>query len=115
MPESARPEEFVRSGDSPKDRFITVYGHRPVLAALDDADLQVDKVLISDVEHGPAVREIEAAAKRRGLTPQRVPAHRVKLLSGNGKHDNGVLADVVAPRMATLAKALARPAGERPA
>jgi 23S rRNA (guanosine2251-2'-O)-methyltransferase len=97
------------TSDSPKDRFLTVFGHRPVLAALADRALDVDKVLIADGEHGPAVSEIEQAARRRGLTPRRVPAHRIKLLSGNGKHDNGVLADVHAPRMRTLTSALASP------
>lgn len=91
---------------SPKDRFLTVYGHRPVLAALADASLEVDKVLIAEGEYGPAAREIEAAAVDRSIDVQRVPAHRVKLLAGNGKHDNGVLADVVAPRMRTLKDAL---------
>src|SRR5204862_2838788 len=33
---------------------------------------------------------------------QRASAHRVKVLAGNGRHDQGVLADVVAPRMAPV-------------
>ncbi len=92
--------------DSPKDRFITVYGHRPVQAALDDPDLAIDKIMIADGERGPAARQIEATARSRGVEVQRAPAHRIKLLSGNGKHDNGVLADVIAPGMRTLAAAL---------
>lgn len=95
--------------NSPKDRFITVYGHRPVQAALDDSALTIDKILIADGEHGPAARRIEETARGRNVGVQRVPAHRVKLLSGNGKHDNGVLADVIAPRMRTLADALSGP------
>jgi len=35
-----------------------------------------------------------------------VSAHRVKVLAGNGRHDQGVLADVVAPRMRTLDSAV---------
>lgn len=95
--------------DSPKDRFITVYGHRPVQAALDDPDLAIDKVMIADGERGPAARLIESTARGRGIDVQRAPAHRIKLLSGNGKHDNGVLADVVAPGMRTLTAALDGP------
>ena len=95
--------------DSPKDRFITVYGHRPVQAALDDPDLAIDKIMLADGEHGPAARQIEATARSRGVDVQRAPSHRIKLLSGNGKHDNGVLADVVAPGMRTLAAALDGP------
>ncbi len=37
---------------------------------------------------------------------QRASAHRVKVLAGNGKQDQGVLADVVAPRMRPLSVAL---------
>ena len=34
---------------SPKDTFITVYGRKPVLEALDNAELRVDKVVLADV------------------------------------------------------------------
>lgn len=88
---------------SPKDRFVTVYGRKPVLEALGDTGLTVDKVLLADNAHGPAVREIMAAAAGRGVPVQRATPHRVKLLAGNGRHDQGVLADVVAPRMRPLA------------
>ena len=84
---------------SPKDTFITVYGRKPVLEALDDADLRVDKVVLADDARGEPVRAILAAARARGVPVQRATAHRVKVLAGNGRHDQGVLADVVAPRM----------------
>ncbi len=84
---------------SPKDTFITVYGRKPVLEALDDADLRVDKVVLADDARGEPVRAILAAARSRGVPVQRATAHRVKVLAGNGRHDQGVLADVVAPRM----------------
>ncbi len=81
---------------------MTVYGRKPVLEALGDAGLTVDKVLLADNAHGPAVREIMDAAAGRGVPVKRATAHRVKLLAGNGRHDQGVLADVVAPRMRPL-------------
>lgn len=84
---------------SPKDTFITVYGRKPVLEALADADLVVDKVILADDARGEPVRAITAAARERGVPVQRASAHRVKVLAGNGRHDQGVLADVVAPRM----------------
>ncbi|KAA2260956.1 RNA methyltransferase [Solihabitans fulvus] len=91
---------------SPKDRFVTVYGRKPVLEALDDPDLAVDKVLLADNARGPAAREILEAADRRGVEVRRATAQRVKVLAGNGRHDQGVLADVVAPRMRPLSAAL---------
>ena len=91
---------------SPKDRFVTVYGRKPVLEALDDPTLSVDKVVLADTARGPAAREILDAARSRGVAVQRATAQRVKVLAGNGKQDQGVLADVVAPRMKPLALAL---------
>ncbi|HEY4017105.1 MAG TPA: RNA methyltransferase [Pseudonocardiaceae bacterium] len=94
------------SSPSPKDRFVTVYGRKPVLEVLDDADLQVDKVILADTARGPAANEILRAARDRGVAVQRASAQRVKVLAGNGKQDQGVLADVVAPRMRLLTDAL---------
>jgi len=84
---------------SPKDRFVTVYGRKPVLEVLADAGLTVDKVVLADSARGAAADEILRAASSRGVEVQRASAHRVKVLAGNGKQDQGVLADVVAPRM----------------
>lgn len=91
---------------SPKDRFVTVYGRKPVLEALDDPTLTVDKVVLADTARGAAAHEIIDAARSRGVAVQRATAQRVKVLAGNGKQDQGVLADVVAPRMKPLALAL---------
>ncbi|WP_189225734.1 TrmH family RNA methyltransferase [Saccharothrix coeruleofusca] len=97
---------------SPKDKFVTVYGRKPVLEALDDPRLEVDKVLLAEGARGPAAKEILDAAGRRGVRVQRATAQRVKVLAGNGRHDQGVLADVVAPRMRPLELALRdRPRG----
>ncbi len=87
---------------SPKDTFITVYGRKPVLEALDDGALRVDKVVLAEGLRGEPVRAILSAARDRGVPVQRASAHRVKVLAGNGRHDQGVLADVVAPRMAPV-------------
>jgi 23S rRNA (guanosine2251-2'-O)-methyltransferase len=89
---------------SPKDTFITVYGRKPVLEALGDDALRVDKVVLAEGVRGEPVRAILDAARGRGVPVQRASAHRVKVLAGNGRHDQGVLADVVAPRMAPVAE-----------
>lgn len=87
---------------SPKDAFITVYGRRPVLEALADPALRVDKVVLAEGLRGPAVRPVLDAAAARGVPVARASAQRVKVLAGNGRQDQGVLADVVAPRMHPL-------------
>jgi 23S rRNA (guanosine2251-2'-O)-methyltransferase len=91
---------------SPKDRFVTVYGRKPVLEALADPSLTVDKVVLADTARGAAASEILRAADARGVPVRRATAQRVKVLAGNGKQDQGVLADVVAPRMLPLGVAL---------
>ncbi len=91
---------------SPKDRFVTVFGRKPVLEALADHGLRVDKVVLADNARGAAAREILDAASARSVRVERARAHRVKVLAGNGKQDQGVLADVVAPRMRRLSDAL---------
>ncbi|QFZ23189.1 TrmH family RNA methyltransferase [Saccharothrix syringae] len=101
-----RVEDTAPVDVSPKDKFVTVYGRKPVLEALDDPRLEVDKVVLADTARGPAAREILDAAGRRGVRVQRATAQRVKVLAGNGRHDQGVLADVVAPRMRPLDVAL---------
>ncbi|MDN5794588.1 MAG: RNA methyltransferase [Intrasporangium sp.] len=91
---------------SPKDRFITVYGRNPVHEVLLDANLGVDKVVIAEGARGGSIRQIEQAARRRGVPVQRASAERVKKLAGNGRQDQGVFADVLAPRMRPLDLAL---------
>lgn len=91
---------------SPKDRFITVYGRNPVHEVLLDLDLHVDKVVVAEGARGAGIREIEQAARRRGVSVQSASAERVKKLAGNGRQDQGVFADVVAPRMLPLETAL---------
>ncbi|MBO0839825.1 MAG: RNA methyltransferase [Sciscionella sp.] len=97
---------WVDTQPSPKDRFVTVYGRKPVLEALADRTLTVDKVLLADNARGESVREIEKAAAARGVPVNKASAHRVKVLAGNGKQDQGVLADVIATRMRPLTDAL---------
>ncbi len=96
-----------RQAASPRDIFITVYGRKPVLEALSDPALTVDKVIVAVDARGDTLRAILDAAAHRQVPVQRASAHRVKVLAGNGRHDQGVLADVVAPRMRPLEGAVA--------
>lgn len=100
----------VSNTHAPRDRFVTVYGRKPVLEALDDLDVRVDKVVLAEGLHGPVVEQIKEAAADRAVRVQRVTAQRVKVLAGNGRHDQGVVADVVARGMRPLTDALDDPA-----
>jgi 23S rRNA (guanosine2251-2'-O)-methyltransferase len=94
---------------SPKDTFITVYGRMPVLEVLQDRSLTVDKVLVAEGSRGDSLDRIRSLAADRGIAVRMASAHRVKVLAGNGKHDQGVLADVVAPRMEPVEDFVQRP------
>lgn len=102
MSPSPRPDRVPERPVSPKDAFVTVYGRKPVLEALTDPGLTVDKVVLADGASGPSVRPLLDAARARGVPVTRASAQRVKVLAGNGRQDQGVLADVVAPRMRPL-------------
>src|SRR5262245_44106564 len=74
----------------------------PVLEVLEDPDRRVDKVIVAEGARGANLERILAAADRRGVPVRYASPNRVKLLSGSGKQDQGVMADVVAPRMRTV-------------
>lgn len=74
----------------------------PVLEVLQDDSLQVDKLIVADNAQGDNLDRILGLARRRGIPVRSAPPHRVKMLAGNGKQDQGILADVVAPRMRTI-------------
>ncbi|MEA3018745.1 MAG: rRNA (guanosine2251-2-O)-methyltransferase [Actinomycetota bacterium] len=82
--------------------FVTIYGRMPVLEALADERVAVAKVLLSRAARGESVDEIVAAAARRGVAVQRVAPEKVTRISGNGRHDQGVVADVDAPGLGAL-------------
>ncbi len=94
-------------GGHPRDRFITVFGRKPVLQVLEDDGLRVDKVLVDRRARGPEIDAIVARAKARGVSCSHVDGKQVHRLSKNQKQDQGVAADVEAPRMGTVADWLA--------
>ncbi|WP_210494803.1 RNA methyltransferase [Patulibacter sp. SYSU D01012] len=88
-----------------RDRCITVYGRRAVLEALADPALEVAGVTVSEAG-GAVVGEVSKAARAAGVELRREKPHRVSLISGNGRQDQGVVADVVAPAMEPLSERL---------
>lgn len=82
--------------------LLTIYGRMPVLEALLDEAVPVAKVLLARTAKGEVVEEIVAAARRRGVPLQKVAPEKVTRVSGNGRHDQGVVADVEAPGVREL-------------
>jgi 23S rRNA (guanosine2251-2'-O)-methyltransferase len=103
------PPDYV----SPRDRYITIYGRMPVLEALNDPALSVAKVVVADNAGGRSLDDILRTAKRHHIPVQRASSERVKFLAGNGRQDQGVVADIDAPRMLPLPRFLSE-RGKRP-
>jgi 23S rRNA (guanosine2251-2'-O)-methyltransferase len=100
---------------NPRRRFITIYGRMPVLEALADERVELDKVLVAHGARGQHVDDIVATARRRGLRVEWTSPARVTRISRNGRHDQGVVADVVAPGLAEVDDWLAGAGREGPA
>jgi 23S rRNA (guanosine2251-2'-O)-methyltransferase len=85
---------------------MVVYGRLPVLEALSDDRVMVDQVLVSRRARGEHVDDIVRQAGRRGVPLRWVAPEKVTRMSGNGRQDQGVVADVQAPGMRPLADAM---------
>ena len=92
---------------SPRDRFLTIVGRKPVIEALDDG-VDVAQVFIAESAGGDSLAAVLGAAARRKIPVERVSEHRVTQLAGSPRHHQGVVADASAPNMAMLADFLER-------
>jgi len=86
---------------------VRVYGRMPVLEALADPAVTVELVLLARSARGDTVDDIVRLARERGVSLKRVAPEKVTRTSGNGRHDQGVVADVRAPGHVELADWLA--------
>jgi 23S rRNA (guanosine2251-2'-O)-methyltransferase len=84
------------------DRIVAVYGRMPVLEALADSATTVELVLLARTARGDTVDDIVRLAGERGVTLKRVAPEKVTRVSGNGRHDQGVVAEVAAPGVTEL-------------
>lgn len=98
---------------SPRDTFITVYGRRPVLEVLADPTLEIDKIVLATNAAGAFSQEILRRAVDRSVPVVREPPERVTRLSRNGRHDQGVVADVRAVGLAPLTEWVEALRGDR--
>jgi 23S rRNA (guanosine2251-2'-O)-methyltransferase len=91
---------------------VLVYGRQAVLEALSDPAVVVERVLLARNVKGEAADRIVAAAHDRGVTLQRVTADKVGRISGDPRHDQGVVAELEGTGPEGLADWLtARPTG----
>jgi 23S rRNA (guanosine2251-2'-O)-methyltransferase len=86
------------------DELSVVFGRQPVLEALRDPAVVVEEVLLS---RRLAMPDVVAAAADRGVAVRRVAPEKVGRVSGNARHDQGVVALVGMSGFAELRDSLA--------
>jgi len=85
---------------SPRDRYLTVHGRKPVLEAL-QSNQKVAKIHMADRQQGDVIDQILDLARKHDVPVERVAERRVTAVARSGQHQ-GVVADVAAPRMQSL-------------
>ena len=86
----------------PRDRYITLFGRKPVYEALNNPELVFGRLLLARGAKGPLVQKIEKAARKRRVNLERCDPKYVNRISKNGRQDQGVALDVIAPLMSSL-------------
>lgn len=77
------------------DRFLTIYGRKPVLEALQDKNLQCHKLHLADSnKNGGIIDEIIETANRLNLDIQYHSKQALSRISKNGREDQGVALDI---------------------
>jgi 23S rRNA (guanosine2251-2'-O)-methyltransferase len=84
---------------------VTVYGRMAVLEALEAGGVEL--VVLARNARGDTVDDIVRLAGERGVTLRKVAPEKVTRMSGNGRHDQGVVAEVAAPGLRPLDEWLA--------
>jgi 23S rRNA (guanosine2251-2'-O)-methyltransferase len=79
---------------------VTVYGRMAVLEALEAGGVEL--VLLARNARGDTVDAIVRLAGEQGVTLRKVAPEKVTRVSGNGRHDQGVVAEVAAPGLRPL-------------
>ena len=76
-------------------RFLTIFGRKPVLEALQDPQLQVYRLHLADSNKQPGiVQQIEDLAQQRGIDVRYHNRAELSRISKNGRQDQGVALDI---------------------
>ena len=86
----------------PRDQFISIFGRKPAIEALNNYDLSIDKILIAKNGKGSIVDEIIKSASKRKIKVVRESIDKINRISRHPKQDQGVVLDVLAANMDSL-------------
>lgn len=85
------------------DSLLTVYGRKPVLEALQVADVKIHRLHLADSnKSAPILSEIIAIAETQGAEVLYHSRAALSRISKNSKQDQGVAVDLVCPLFSTL-------------
>jgi len=85
---------------SPRDRYLTVHGRKPVLEAL-EAGQPVARIHLAERLDADFTNRVLDLARAREVRVERTSDRRLTAIARSGQHQ-GVVADVKAPRMVPL-------------
>ena len=77
-------------------------GRKPIIEALHDDTLRIEKILVSESAGGPEIDTITGMAASRRIEVARVSEIKVTAVARTNRHHQGVVADVVVPAMEHL-------------
>ncbi|EAQ97873.1 TrmH family RNA methyltransferase [Congregibacter litoralis] len=84
-------------------RFLTIYGRKAVLEALQDEDMDCRILHMANSNRGGGIiRDIQRAAQERGLDCREHSREELARISRNGRQDQGVALDVYCAAMGEL-------------
>ena len=88
---------------SPNERRFTLYGRNTVIEILSDDQLQVHRVHLAQSNRpGDSIRHIQALCKSRSIPMLQHTKQALSRISKNGRQDQGVAIDILAPQHTTL-------------
>ena len=87
----------------PRDRYLTVFGRKPVREALTQSRLSFGELLIDRRLKRDAVADIVKVAELRGIKPIYCEQKKVNRRSRSPKQDQGVALDIETPQVQQLA------------
>ncbi len=100
---SGKPSDTYESRKKRYDNMLTLYGRKPVLEVLLIPALEVFRLHLAKTNHsGETIAEIERLAGERNIDIRYHSRQELSRISRNGRQDQGVAIDLIAPRFNSL-------------
>lgn len=91
------------------ENMIVLYGRKPVLEALENMSVAVERIHLAANARGEIIDRVVALAEERHIAINRTTPEKVTRISKNGKQDQGIAADVACDQNRAAADFLKNP------